>query len=79
MRLIRFYRQRFAHYGHGSEKQAIVGLGGQAYIAGNSQDAKKEFRPDRGAVSTARASILAHDPPRKLACRDRLAVPGPCP
>ena len=45
MRLIRFYRQRFAHYGHGTEKQAIVGLGGQAYIAKNSQDAKKEFRP----------------------------------
>ena len=45
MRLIRFYRQRYAHYGHGSEKQAIVGLGGQAYIAKNSQDAKREFRP----------------------------------
>ena len=39
MRLIQFYRQRYAHYGHGSEKQAIVGLGGQAYIAKNSQDA----------------------------------------
>jgi len=45
MRLIRFYRQRYAHYGHGTEKQAIVGLGGQAYIARNSQDAKREFRP----------------------------------
>ena len=45
MRLIRFYRQRFAHYGHGTEQQAIVGLGGQAYIAKNSQDAKREFRP----------------------------------
>ena len=45
IRLIRFYRQRYAHYGHGSEKQAIVGLGGQAYIARNSQDAKREFRP----------------------------------
>ncbi len=45
MRLIRFYRQRYAHYGHGSEQQAIVGLGGQAYIAKNSQDAKREFRP----------------------------------
>ncbi|MGH2835848.1 MAG: LLM class flavin-dependent oxidoreductase [Solirubrobacteraceae bacterium] len=44
-RLIGFYRQRFAHYGHGSEKQAIVGLGGQAYIARKSQDAKREFRP----------------------------------
>ena len=45
MRLIEFYRQRYAHYGHGTEKQAIVGLGGQAYIARNSQDAKREFRP----------------------------------
>ena len=45
MRLIQFYRQRYAHYGHGTEKQAIVGLGGQAYIARNSQDAKREFRP----------------------------------
>jgi len=45
MRLIGFYRQRFAHYGHGSEKQAIVGLGGQAYIARRSQDAVDEFRP----------------------------------
>ena len=44
-RLIGFYRQRYAHYGHGTEKQAIVGLGGQAYIAKNSQDAKREFRP----------------------------------
>ena len=33
MRLIGFYRQRYAHYGHGTKKQAIVGLGGQAYIA----------------------------------------------
>jgi putative FMN-dependent luciferase-like monooxygenase len=45
MRLIGFYRQRFAHYGHGTEKQAIVGLGGQAYIARRSQDAVDEFRP----------------------------------
>ena len=45
MRLVRFYRQRFAHYGHGTEKQAIVGLGGQAYIAKRSQDAWREFRP----------------------------------
>ena len=44
-RLIDFYRQRYAHYGHGTEKQAIVGLGGQAYIAKNSQDAAREFRP----------------------------------
>ncbi|MBO0810430.1 MAG: LLM class flavin-dependent oxidoreductase [Microlunatus sp.] len=45
LRLINFYRQRFEHYGHGSKKQAIVGLGGQAYIARKSQDAYAEFRP----------------------------------
>ena len=44
-RLIRFYRQRYAHYGHGTEQQAIVGLGGQAYLARKSQDAIREFRP----------------------------------
>ena len=45
MRLIGFYRQRYAKYGHGTERQAIVGLGGQAFIARNSQDAKRRFRP----------------------------------
>lgn len=45
LRLIEFYRQRFEHYGHGTKKQAIVGLGGQAYIAKKSQDAWNEFRP----------------------------------
>lgn len=45
LRLIDFYRQRFAHYGHGSQKQAVVGLGGQAYLAKNSQDAWTQFRP----------------------------------
>jgi putative FMN-dependent luciferase-like monooxygenase len=45
IRLVDFYRQRFEHYGHGTAKQAIVGLGGQAYIAKNSQDAHREFRP----------------------------------
>ncbi len=45
LRLIDFYRERFEHYGHGTKKQAIVGLGGQAFIAKNSQDAVKQFRP----------------------------------
>ncbi len=43
--LVGFYRQRFAHYGHGTPEQAIVGLGGQAYIAKRSQDAIRDFRP----------------------------------
>ncbi|MFB9646002.1 LLM class flavin-dependent oxidoreductase [Microbacterium terregens] len=44
-RLITLYRQRFAHYGHGTPEQAIVGLGGQAFMRANSQDAVREFRP----------------------------------
>ena len=44
-KLIAFYRKRFAHYGHGTPEQAIVGLGGQAFMAKNSQDAIREFRP----------------------------------
>lgn len=44
-RLIAYYRERYAHHGHGTEAQAIVGLGGQAFIAQNSQDAKRRFRP----------------------------------
>jgi len=44
-RLINLYRQRYAHYGHGAPEQAIVGLGGQAFMATNSQDAIDQFRP----------------------------------
>ncbi|QXE39195.1 LLM class flavin-dependent oxidoreductase [Streptomyces sp. GMY02] len=44
-KLIRLYRNRYAHYGHGTPEQAIVGLGGQAFIRRNSQDAVREFRP----------------------------------
>ncbi|GAA3544738.1 LLM class flavin-dependent oxidoreductase [Amycolatopsis ultiminotia] len=43
--LIAFYRKRYEHYGHGKADQAIVGLGGQAFIRGKSQDAWHEFRP----------------------------------
>jgi len=44
-RLIGLYRRRFEHYGHGSADQAIVGLGGQAFMRKNSQDARREYRP----------------------------------
>jgi putative FMN-dependent luciferase-like monooxygenase len=44
-RLVDFYRRRYAHYGHGTPEQAIVGLGGQVHIAKRSQDAVKAFRP----------------------------------
>jgi putative FMN-dependent luciferase-like monooxygenase len=44
-RMIELYRSRWAHYGHGSEDHAIVGLGGQVFMRKNSQDAVNEFRP----------------------------------
>ena len=43
--LIGLYRERYEHYGHGRADQAIVGLGGQFYMAKDSQQAVKEFRP----------------------------------
>jgi putative FMN-dependent luciferase-like monooxygenase len=43
--LVDLYRERFEHYGHGTKAQAIVGLGGQAFIAKRSQDAVNTFRP----------------------------------
>jgi putative FMN-dependent luciferase-like monooxygenase len=44
-KMVSLYRRRFEFYGHGSADQAIVGLGGQVYMAENSQDAVREFRP----------------------------------
>lgn len=44
-RLINLYRTRYAHYGHGRPEDAIVGVGAQAFIRKNSQDAIREFRP----------------------------------
>ncbi len=43
--MVRLYRQRWAHYGHGDPETAIVGLGGQVYMAETEAQAKKEFRP----------------------------------
>ncbi|MFD7631367.1 LLM class flavin-dependent oxidoreductase [Streptomyces sp. NPDC059851] len=44
-RLIDLYRRRFAHHGHGTPEQAVVGLGGQVFMRRNSQEAVREFRP----------------------------------
>ena len=44
-RMVELYRSRYAHYGHGTPEQAIVGLGGQVFMRHNSQDAVREFRP----------------------------------
>ncbi|MGY5765353.1 LLM class flavin-dependent oxidoreductase [Brachybacterium sp. DNPG3] len=43
--MVQLYRERFEHYGHGTAAQAIVGLGGQAFMRKSSQDAITEFRP----------------------------------
>jgi len=43
--MVELYRRRFEHYGHGTAAQAIVGLGGQAFMRARSQDAVTEFRP----------------------------------
>ncbi|WP_324535388.1 LLM class flavin-dependent oxidoreductase [Actinotalea sp.] len=43
--MVRLYRERFEHYGHGAADQAIVGLGGQVFMRPRSQDAVREFRP----------------------------------
>lgn len=45
IQMVRLYRQRYEYYGHGKAHQAYVALGGQAYMAKNSQDAVAEFRP----------------------------------
>ncbi|MEV4453225.1 CE1758 family FMN-dependent luciferase-like monooxygenase [Streptomyces mirabilis] len=44
-RLIGIYRERYAHYGHGTAEQAIVGAGGLVFVRRNSQDAVREYRP----------------------------------
>jgi len=43
--MVRLYRERWEHYGHGPADTAIVGLGGQFFMRKNSQDAVREFRP----------------------------------
>ncbi len=51
-RMIDLYRERYEHYGHGPAEQAIVGLGGQVYMAETKEQAMREFRPyfDRAPV-----------------------------
>ncbi len=44
-RMVALYRQRFEHYGHGTARHAIVGLGGQVFMRHDSQEAVREFRP----------------------------------
>ncbi|CAM3805653.1 LLM class flavin-dependent oxidoreductase [Smaragdicoccus niigatensis] len=43
--MVNLYRRRFEHYGHGAADQAVVGLGGQVFMAETEAEAKKVFRP----------------------------------
>ncbi|MFV0426468.1 MAG: LLM class flavin-dependent oxidoreductase [Beutenbergiaceae bacterium] len=43
--MVRLYRRRFAHYGHGEPEQAIVGLGGHVFMANTQAEAIRTFRP----------------------------------
>ncbi|MCH1884042.1 LLM class flavin-dependent oxidoreductase [Agrococcus sp. ARC_14] len=44
-RMVKLYRSRFAHYGHGEPEQAFVGLGGQIFMKSTEREAKERFRP----------------------------------
>lgn len=43
--MVKLYRERYELYGHGAKENAIVGLGGQAFMAETEAKAKEYFRP----------------------------------
>lgn len=43
--LVELYRERYAHYGHGSPSEATVGAGGSLFVHKNSQRARDLYRP----------------------------------
>ena len=45
LKLANLYRQRFEEYGHGPADHACIALGGQIFVAKNSQDAFDQYRP----------------------------------
>lgn len=44
-RMVELYRTRFAHYGHGRAEDAIVGLGGQVFMAATEREAVERYEP----------------------------------
>ena len=75
-RLITLYRQRYAHYGHGTPEQAIVGLGGQAFMAAKSQDAVNAVPPVLRQRAGLRTRPVARGLQRDDAAHRRLAAAG---
>ncbi|WP_229774833.1 CE1758 family FMN-dependent luciferase-like monooxygenase [Bifidobacterium tsurumiense] len=39
------YRSRYEHYGHGPAEEAIVGLGGQIFMADTEAEARRKYEP----------------------------------
>ncbi|MFF5701905.1 CE1758 family FMN-dependent luciferase-like monooxygenase [Streptomyces sp. NPDC012794] len=72
-RLVELYRARYEEHGHGTARQAVVGLGGQVFVRARSQDAVREFRPfyDRSRFHGGRWSL------EECAARTPLAVGSP--
>lgn len=71
--MVNLYRRRYAHYGHGTPEQAIVGLGGQVFMRRNSQDAVREFRP-----YFDNAPVYGHGPsPEEFTSQTPLTVGSP--
>ena len=60
--MVGLYRQRFEYYGHGSADQAIVGLGGQVFMADSAADAVRDlptlFRQRAGVRARAVARAV---------------------
>ncbi|MFG1610448.1 CE1758 family FMN-dependent luciferase-like monooxygenase [Actinoplanes sp. NPDC049265] len=50
--MVELYRERYAHHGHGTPEQAVVGIGGHVFVRPKSQDAVREFRPYFDAAPT---------------------------
>ena len=82
-RMVEFYRQRFEHYGHGKAEDAIVGLGGQVYMATHQpgrgpgvpsvlrQRARLRPRPLAGGVHRADAADRRYARSRSWSARSR--------
>lgn len=72
-RLIRYYRARWAEYGH-SPTAAVVGAGGQLYLAPQDALARRVFRPYYEAAVAARDVPGNNTPFRTL---EEMAEQGP--
>ena len=70
IRMVRLYRQRYEHYGHGAAHQAFVALGGQAFMHRDSQEAVRRFRP-----YFDNAPVYGHGPSLEAVSYTHLTLP----